>query len=165
MNWNEEKIGHCKNSISLCTNNFEVVSPLHFLSHPNSQAYLFQLSLVLGGAVMAVHMIFSGFLVLKKDVQPWLNWIFDIIFLNHANNGMLLAVFGYDREKLDCEDIYCHYKDPKVFLQLIEAPTCIAFRSLFVIFCIVHVLTYVNVMLKMKRISWTNNELKFRVRI
>lgn len=102
---------------------------------------------------MAVHMIFSGVLVLKKDVQPWLKWIFDIIFLNHANDGMVLALFGYDRENLECEDIYCHFRDPKEFLQLIDAPTNISFHSFFIIFCIVHLFTYVNVMMKLKRIN------------
>lgn len=113
----------------------------------------FQITLVLGSAVMAIHMIFSGVLVLKKDVQPWLKWIFDIIFLNHANEGMVLALFGYNRGKLECKDIYCHFEDPKEFLKLIEAPASISFHSFFLIFCTVHLVTYVIVMIKLKRIN------------
>lgn len=102
---------------------------------------------------MAVHMILSGFLVLKKDVQPCLQWIFDIIFLKHGFDGMVLALFGYDRGKLECGTIYCHFSDPKEFLKLIDAPTNISFHSFLIILFIVHIFTYFSMMIKLKRIN------------
>ncbi|XP_037037724.1 ATP-binding cassette sub-family G member 1-like [Bradysia coprophila] len=111
------------------------------------------ISLVIGAGLMAVHMIFCGVLVLRKDVQPWLKWIFDITFLSHGNDGMVLALFGYNREKLECERIYCHYAEPKDFLKLIDAPSHISFHSFFIILLIVHSFTYINMMMKLKKIN------------
>lgn len=111
------------------------------------------MSLVAGGAIMSVHMIFSGVLVLKKDVLPWVKYIFDVTFLNHGNDGMVLALFGYDREKMECEKFYCHFRDPKEFLKLIDAPASISFHSFVIIFLIVHAVTYVNMTVKLKRID------------
>lgn len=113
-----------------------------------------QITLVAGGAVMSAHMIFSGVLVLKKDVLPWLKYIFDITFLNHGNDGMVLALFGYNREKLECPELYCHYRDPKDFLKLIDAPANISFHSFVIIFLIVHTVTYFLMSLKLRRMNW-----------
>lgn len=121
--------------------------------YTNALNWHFQITLVLGTGLMAIHMMFSGVLVLKKDVQPWLKWIFDINVLNHANEGMTMALFGYNRGKLECTDIYCHFKDPKDFLKLIEAPTTVSIYSFFLICFIVHVFTYVIVMIKLNRIN------------
>lgn len=29
----------------------------------------------------------------------------------------MISVYGMDREKLACEEIYCHYRNPKKFLE------------------------------------------------
>lgn len=97
--------------------------------------------------------MFSGVLILRKDVEPWLNWIFDIVFLNHANHGISVALFGYDRGKLPCNYIYCLYRDPKDFLKFLDAPANISFHSFFIIFFIVHVCTYINMTMKLKRLN------------
>ncbi|KAG4078026.1 hypothetical protein HA402_002077 [Bradysia odoriphaga] len=111
------------------------------------------ISLVIGSSIVAFHTVFSGVLLLKKDVQPWLKWIFDIVFLNHANHGITVALFGYDREKLPCDYIYCPYRDPEEFLKFLDAPATISFHPFFIIFIIVHVCTYINMKLKLKRLN------------
>lgn len=112
-----------------------------------------QISLVIGSSIVSFHTAFSGVLVLKKDVQPWLKWVFDISFLNHANNGITIALLGYDREKLQCDDIYCRFKDPTDFLKFIDAPATISFHSFFIILFIVHICTFINMTLKLKRLN------------
>lgn len=29
----------------------------------------------------------------------------------------MISIYGMDREKLHCEEIYCHYRNPKKFLE------------------------------------------------
>lgn len=32
-------------------------------------------------------------------------------------SGAMISVYGMDREKLECNEIYCHYRNPKKFLE------------------------------------------------
>ncbi|XP_020804575.1 ATP-binding cassette sub-family G member 1 [Drosophila serrata] len=34
--------------------------------------------------------------------------------------ALVLAVFGFQREELDCDDIYCHFSDPRVLLKFLD---------------------------------------------
>ncbi|XP_044314170.1 ATP-binding cassette sub-family G member 1 [Drosophila rhopaloa] len=34
--------------------------------------------------------------------------------------SLILAVFGFHREELDCDDIYCHFSDPRVLLKFLD---------------------------------------------
>lgn len=34
--------------------------------------------------------------------------------------ALILAVFGFQREELDCDEIYCHFSDPRVLLKFLD---------------------------------------------
>lgn len=34
--------------------------------------------------------------------------------------SLVLTVFGYDRGQLDCDQVYCHFDDPKVLLRFLR---------------------------------------------
>jgi ATP-binding cassette, subfamily G (WHITE), member 1 len=34
--------------------------------------------------------------------------------------GAMVSIYGMDREKLECEEMYCHYRNPEKFLQLMS---------------------------------------------
>lgn len=34
--------------------------------------------------------------------------------------ALVLAVFGFQREELDCDEIYCHFSDPRVLLKFLD---------------------------------------------
>lgn len=34
--------------------------------------------------------------------------------------ALVLTVFGFQREELDCDDIYCHFSDPRVLLKFLD---------------------------------------------
>ncbi|XP_017111869.1 ATP-binding cassette sub-family G member 1 [Drosophila elegans] len=34
--------------------------------------------------------------------------------------SLILAVFGFHREELDCDEIYCHFSDPRVLLKFLD---------------------------------------------
>lgn len=61
--------------------------------------------------------IFSGFFVYMKDSPEMLHWLFHASYIKYGLEGMMMAVYGYDREKLACEDDYCHFKRPLFFLK------------------------------------------------
>ena len=102
---------------------------------------------------MVVHITFAGVLILQKDAQPWMRFIFELIFLKHANDGVTQAILGFDREKFYCNQMYCHFQKPDKFLSMIEAPAD-PIKGVFafpLIFLVVHLLTYYNMNKRLKR--------------
>ncbi|KAI4463708.1 abc transporter g family member 28 [Holotrichia oblita] len=64
--------------------------------------------------------IFSGFFVQLYDVHPYMRWIFHISYIKYGFEGLMLAIFGYDREKMPCNADYCNYHYPKIFLEDVD---------------------------------------------
>ncbi|KAL6263477.1 hypothetical protein P5V15_006268 [Pogonomyrmex californicus] len=75
-----------------------------------------QNSAIFGPFTMMFFIMFSGFFVHAKDVHPYLNWLFHLSFLKYAFEGVLIAIYGYDRAKLKCSADYCHFAIPEKFL-------------------------------------------------
>lgn len=69
---------------------------------------------------MIFHGAFSGFYILKKDSHPFWHAFFELSYLKYSAYGTELSILGFNRSKLECENIYCHYRSPKKFLQSIE---------------------------------------------
>lgn len=67
--------------------------------------------------------MFSGFFVLMKDTGYAWHWLFYCSFLKHALDAGLLAIFGFDRTKLECDAIYCHHRLPHKFLETLGVET------------------------------------------
>ncbi|XP_055839887.1 ATP-binding cassette subfamily G member 4 isoform X2 [Episyrphus balteatus] len=72
---------------------------------------------ILGPLFICPFLAFSGFFLRQNDAQEWLKWIFSISFLKYGLEGASLAIFGFNRPKMDCHKIYCHYARPKTFLK------------------------------------------------
>lgn len=72
---------------------------------------------ILGPLFICPFLAFSGFFLRQADAQEWLKWIFSISFLKYGLEGASLAIFGFNRPKLECQKIYCHYARPKTFLK------------------------------------------------
>ncbi|XP_076758724.1 ATP-binding cassette sub-family G member 4 [Xylocopa sonorina] len=72
------------------------------------------------GPVCAVPMMmFSGFGVSLRDIPIYLEWGTHISFLRYALEGVIGALYGFNRSMLPCKDkdiFYCHYKYPSKFL-------------------------------------------------
>ncbi|XP_049777456.1 ATP-binding cassette sub-family G member 1 [Schistocerca cancellata] len=54
------------------------------------------------------------------DIPAWMNVLMQMSFMRSGVVGLVLSVFGLNRSVLDCPDIYCHYADPKVILQMTD---------------------------------------------
>lgn len=71
---------------------------------------------IFGPFAIMPFLLLSGFFVNTKDVHPYLHWLFDMSFFKYAFEGVLMAVYGYDRARLKCSADYCHFAIPKKFL-------------------------------------------------
>jgi hypothetical protein len=70
--------------------------------------------------LLAILGAFSGIPLMQKDAPAFAHILYEFSFLKHAFDGIVLVLFGFDREKLECSDIYCHFEDPMKFLKFIE---------------------------------------------
>ncbi|CAB3376238.1 Hypothetical predicted protein [Cloeon dipterum] len=61
--------------------------------------------------------IFSGFFIHMKDAPKAMHWLFHTSYLKYGLEGMMLAVYGYERKKMACEADYCHFRMPSKFLE------------------------------------------------
>lgn len=87
--------------------------------------------------------LFSGFFVNFDTIPGYLQWVTYVSYVRYAfegkfaytpllfvvdNNkiiscfllikkGAMLSVYGMDREKLKCSEMYCHFRSPKKFLE------------------------------------------------
>lgn len=66
-------------------------------------------------------MMFAGFGVSLRDLPNYLYWGSYISYLRFGLEGIVGAVYGLNRPKLECPDdvMYCHYLDPKQFLDIV----------------------------------------------
>ncbi|KAL3225966.1 hypothetical protein MRX96_025310 [Rhipicephalus microplus] len=53
----------------------------------------------------------------RQMLTPYVGWLTEVSFVNHAYNGLLLSAYGYGRAKFPCSDFICVYEDPAELLQ------------------------------------------------
>lgn len=87
--------------------------------------FLFSLLFEKNGAVfgpffICPFLIFSGFFIHFNDAHPAMQWLFYASFLKYGLEGGTLAIFGYEREPMECSEIYCHYVLPKKFIKTVD---------------------------------------------
>lgn len=80
----------------------------------------FQNGAIFGSFFIAPFLIFSGFFIRMVDAAPILHWLFHISFLKYALEGTSLAIFGFDRPKMECHELFCMYRIPKKFLKMVN---------------------------------------------
>ncbi|XP_066601383.1 ATP-binding cassette subfamily G member 4 [Prorops nasuta] len=72
------------------------------------------------GAISTCGMLtFAGFLVLFNHMPSFLYYLSYLSYLRYALDGLVQAVYGFNREKLTCpkDVIYCHYRVPGTLLE------------------------------------------------
>ncbi|KAL1440513.1 hypothetical protein MTO96_009369 [Rhipicephalus appendiculatus] len=61
--------------------------------------------------------MFCGAFAPRQMLTPYVSWLTEVSFVNHAYNGLLLSAYGYGRAKFPCSDFICVYEDPVELLQ------------------------------------------------
>uniref|UniRef100_A0A182JJD9 Uncharacterized protein n=1 Tax=Anopheles atroparvus TaxID=41427 RepID=A0A182JJD9_ANOAO len=75
----------------------------------------------LGPVLTIPMMMFAGFGVTLRDLPSYLKWGSHISYLRYGLEGYVNAIYGENRETLDCElKPYCHYRYPAKFLSEIS---------------------------------------------
>lgn len=94
-------------------------------------AYLFGLTL---GAVVSVKvgifaipainipiLVFAGVFIKFNDLSVYLQPFMYLSYFRNAYVGSILALYGYDRAKLKCSEMYCHVRRPHQILEFVDA--------------------------------------------
>ncbi|XP_023702631.1 ATP-binding cassette sub-family G member 1 isoform X2 [Cryptotermes secundus] len=72
------------------------------------------------GALSIAYMIlFGGFFILFTHMPKYLYWMSYLCFIRFSYEGIITAVYSYDRPKLTCPEdvIYCHLSNPEYILK------------------------------------------------
>ncbi|KAH8418744.1 hypothetical protein KR222_010077, partial [Zaprionus bogoriensis] len=81
---------------------------------------------ITNGSVVGPMMIapFMGLAVYGFDFAPQItggmNLLMKFSYVRVGVVALVLSVFGFQREELDCDDIYCHFSDPRVLLKFLD---------------------------------------------
>ncbi|XP_075224960.1 ATP-binding cassette sub-family G member 1-like [Lycorma delicatula] len=76
-----------------------------------------QLALFLAATCTMPTFLISGFFIHLSDLSPYLSWLSYISIFRYCLEGYVLALYGSGRNVLHCSKAYCHYKQPRKFLQ------------------------------------------------
>ena len=79
-----------------------------------------QNGVIFGPFCLLPFVIFSGFFVQLYDVHPYFQWVFHFSYLKYAFEGLMLAIFGYNRAKIPCNADFCLYVYPEHFLEQVD---------------------------------------------
>lgn len=61
--------------------------------------------------------LFSGFFANLDDIPYYLSWLPYASYVKYSFEGVMVSIYGLDREKLECKELYCHFKYPTTFLK------------------------------------------------
>ncbi|XP_019869603.1 ATP-binding cassette sub-family G member 4 [Aethina tumida] len=70
------------------------------------------------GPISTIPMVlFSGFFANLDDIPYYISWLPYMSYLKYGFEASMIAIYGLDRPKLKCEQMYCHFKYPTAFLK------------------------------------------------
>ncbi|XP_049789006.1 ATP-binding cassette sub-family G member 4-like isoform X1 [Schistocerca nitens] len=64
--------------------------------------------------------LFSGFFVTFSALPKYLQWVPYISYVRYGFEGTMVALYGHGRPKLKCSEMYCHFKNPKKYLEELD---------------------------------------------
>lgn len=73
----------------------------------------------LGPVLSIPMMMFAGFGVTIRDMPEYLRWGSYVSYLRYGLEGYVVAIYN-NRETLDCDKRYCHYRYPGKFLREVD---------------------------------------------
>lgn len=105
---------------------------------------MFKVALSAAALWMATSILFGGFFILMKDVPAAFHWIFESMYVKHSLDGFGSLLLGYNRTKLDCNAMYCHFQSTQKFMDFIglEENLLRVFFAIAITLLVLHTATY-----------------------
>ncbi|KAL3267567.1 hypothetical protein HHI36_011684 [Cryptolaemus montrouzieri] len=109
------------------------------------------------GPISSIPMVlFSGFFANLDDIPYYLKWLPYASYVKYSFEGTMIAIYGLDREKLDCKIDYCHFKYPKRFLEEMSMKDdmntfILDVAVLFGLFLLLRIFTYFVLRIKLRQ--------------
>ncbi|KAL7021138.1 hypothetical protein ACKWTF_011772 [Chironomus riparius] len=121
--------------------------------HFASSLFDLQGTLTFAAVFLPLYGIFSGIFILVKDTHWIFHWIFQISFIKHSLDAAATTILGWNRDKMDCSDNYCHYQLPKKFLKTIDLNEniTISIRALVIFLIVFRVTAFLIMNYRLKR--------------
>lgn len=98
-----------------------------------------KMSTILGTFFLTPFFLFSAIMITTKDAHPFFHIFFKGNFLDCSLKAILNSVLGFNRKKLECDEIYCHFENPKKVLRDFGAEINMTYAfsilMLYVLFC------------------------------
>ena len=75
-----------------------------------------------GALFTAFMVVFGGFLILFNHIPTYLYWLTYLNYFSFCFDGLVTALYGFDRGELICPDseIYCHLSDSELILKQVN---------------------------------------------
>lgn len=114
-----------------------------------------KIAVFLGPVVACTFSIF-GFCITYLNTPFFLRWMYFISYYRAGFHGIVYSIYGLQRKYLPCpdEELYCHYSNPKIFLQEMDIVDVDLVTNLIVIvaiWCVMHAATYLSLWLKLTK--------------
>ncbi|KAJ9584324.1 hypothetical protein L9F63_021324, partial [Diploptera punctata] len=117
-----------------------------------------QNGMIWGALAIMPFTIFSGFFVHMNDASIYFQWLFHISYLKYGLDGVLISIYSYEREELECSIDYCHFTSPKKFLETLDMGNGSYWFNVFILsimFLLFRLLSYFILLYRLKnRTFW-----------
>ncbi|KAL5279994.1 hypothetical protein ACFFRR_004166 [Megaselia abdita] len=75
------------------------------------------LAIILVPAVCLPLLMFSGYFIRRNELNEYTQRLSDVSFLRYALEGMMQAIYGYDRNSLECSEGICFFANAQKFMK------------------------------------------------
>jgi ATP-binding cassette, subfamily G (WHITE), member 1 len=91
-------------------------------------------------------------MLLTEHAPPIFRIFFELNYLDNALKGVVTSILGMNREKLPCDDMYCHFGNPKKVMRDFGAEVDLtkAFSVIFVYYTVFQIITYFMMRYRLK---------------